>query len=173
MRHKLAIICGFVLVGLPAAAHPQSSPDKSTSKAQIVSIAEILKIDAKKKSLQVKDIVEAQDTQPRQGTGRRTGGGGGRGGSGGGGRRGGGGGGGNTGGIRLPGGVGFPGGGTGGGNGTNQAKEYKVFVTKDTVMKIAEQHIEFSDLHVGDRITISGTPKGHDVEAVTISRDLH
>lgn len=161
MKHRLAVLCGFLLIVLPVVAESQS-----TDKAQIVSSAEIIKIDAKKKSLQVRELASATSPSDRgtdRQSGRRSGGGGG------GGRRGGGG---STGGVRLPGGVGFPGGG-GGQSRTNQAKEYKVFVKKDTVLTLAETNIDFNDLHIGDRITFSGTPKGHDVEATAISRDLH
>ena len=157
MKPSLALILGFTLVALPASA--QSKSDQ----AQIVSTAEIMKIDAKKKSLQVRDLVEASAT------GRR--GGGGRGASGRGAGRGGGGGGGGGGGRTGGGGPRYPGGG-GGGASTNQVKEYKVFVSKDTVMKLAETNIDFTDLHVGDRIIVSGTPKGSkgDVEATAITR---
>ena len=162
MKPSLALILGFTLVALPASA--QSKSDQ----AQIVSTAEIMKIDAKKKSLQVRDLVEASATGRRGGGGRGAGRGGG-----GGGRRGGGG-------VGFPGGGGgrtggggprYPGGG-GGGASTNQVKEYKVFVSKDTVMKLAETNIDFTDLHVGDRIIISGTPKGSkgDVDATSITR---
>ena len=163
MKQSLAVIAGFLLVALPAGA--QSKSDQ----AQIAGNAEIIKIDAKKKSLEVRELV-----QPSADTERRTGGRGG-----GGGRRGGGG---QGGGRRSGGGIGFPGGGGGrpgggrgdGGGRTNQSKEYKVFVTKDTVMKIQDISIDFSDLHVGDRISVSGTPKGSkgDLEATTITRDL-
>jgi hypothetical protein len=74
--------------------------------------------------------------------------------------------------------VGFPGGRPSGGGGprpttSNQTKEYKVFVTKDTTYKFAGADIDFNDLHVGDRITVSGTPKGSkgDLEAVTVTRE--
>lgn len=161
MRHTIAFVCGILLVTLPVAAK-----DQDTSKAQVVSTAEIVKIDTKKKSLQVQDLAEVTAPSENRGTRRQGGGGGGGGGR----RRGGGG----AGGIRLPGGVGFPGG-AGGGTptGAKQAKQYKVFVSKDTVLKLAETNIDFTDLHVGDHITVSGTPKGHDVDAVTITRDFN
>jgi len=124
--------------------------------AQIVSNAEIVKVDAKKKTLQVKELV-----QPRASGGqtqRRQSGGGGGGGS------------------RRRGGGGFPGGGSrvpSSGSATIQSKEYKVFVSGDTVYKFAEATIDFTDLHVGDRITVSGTPKGGkgDIDAKTIVRE--
>ena len=53
-------------------------------------------------------------------------------------------------------------------------KEYKVFVTKNTVLKLYGANIDFGDLRVGHRITVSGTPKGKnaDLEAVTITREF-
>jgi hypothetical protein len=73
------------------------------------------------------------------------------------------------------GGGGFPGGGIPGGGGrptANQAKEYKVFVTKDTEMKLYGTKIDFTDLRVGDRITVEGNPKGkNDLSAMTITRE--
>lgn len=154
MKHTLFLICGLFLT--TAYANEQS-------KTQVVGNAEITKIDAKKKSLQVREVATST-TAPRRGQG----GGGGAGGGGGrtgGGRRGGG---------RRGGGVGFPGGGGGRrpGSSTNQPKEYKVFVTKDTVMQFAGVNIDFSSLHVGDRISVEGTPKGSkgDLEATTVTR---
>ena len=98
MRQLLAIIAGFSLV-LPAMAQSKTDQDKKADQAQIVSTAEIIKIDAKKKSLQVRDLAEPVATNPSGNGSPRTGGrGGGRYPGGGGGRRGGGG-------------VGFPGGG--------------------------------------------------------------
>ena len=173
MRQFFAIIAGFSLV-LPAMAQSKTDQDKKADQAQIVSTAEIIKIDAKKKSLQVRDLASPW-RQIRMATAplglavaaavRYPGGGGGRRGDGG---------------VGFPGGGGrFPGGG-GGGGGTRgasppQAKEYKVFVGKDTIMKLANTDIGFTDFHVGDRITISGTPKGGkgDLDAVTITRSFH
>src|SRR6266516_3803448 len=56
---------------------------------------------------------------------------------------------------------GYPGGGGGrypggGQTSTNQVKEYKVYVTSDTVLKLEDQDMVFSDMHVGDRIIVSG-----------------
>src|SRR5436309_8522981 len=97
MKSSLAVIgCAFLLLVLSAAAQSKSSQGN----AQIVSTAEIVKIDAKKKSLQVKELVGPNTAPGRdQGTGRRSGGAGGGGGRPGGGRR--------------RGGIGFPGGGGG------------------------------------------------------------
>ena len=185
MKLSLALTFGFLISALTAFGQSQDAQDKSQDKTQdktadrvqIVSTAEIIKIDAKKKSLQVRELAQASDNDRR--AGRR---GGGSGYPGGGGGYPGGGGGYPGGGRRRTGGVGFPGGGGGGGyhgrtggSSTNHAaKEYKVFVTKDTVMTLANSNIEFSDLRVGDRIDISGTPKGSkgDLEATSISRNL-
>ena len=170
MKVSSALICGFLFTAFPAFGQSKDAQEKTTTTtghAQIVSTAEIVKIDAKKKSLQVRELA-----QPTNNTGRRNGqGGGGYPRSGG--RP-------DGAGRRRPGGVGFPGSGGGGypgrtgGTSTNQAKEYKVFVTKDTVMTLANQNIEFNDLRVGDRIDISGTPKGGkgDLEATSIARNL-
>ena len=74
---------------------------------------------------------------------------------------------------------GYPGGGNPGGGrpggSSNQAKEYKVYVTKDTVLKLEDQDMVFSDMHVGDRIVLSGTPRGSgsDLEATTITRKFN
>jgi hypothetical protein len=142
---------------------------KDTDRAQLVTTGEITKLDAKKKILQVKELVQPATNARRGNDGerRRTGG---TGGTGGGGRR-------RNGGIGFPGGgTGggrYPGGGTGGGSTTPQTKEYKVFVTKDTLLKLADTNIEFSDLHVGDHVTVSGFPKGSkDLEASTITRSF-
>src|SRR5438132_2272293 len=160
MKRRLALFGGFFLLALTAAAQSQSGGDKNSGKVQVAATAGILKIDAKKKTVQVREVAEPGTTSTRGQGGRQSTGGGG--GGGGGGRRGGGGG--------RRGGGGFPGGGRPGGRGaTNQVKEYKIFVTKDTVLKFAGVDLEFSDLHVGDRISVSGTPKGSsgDIEATT------
>jgi hypothetical protein len=168
MQFKVAAASICLFIALPT--YPQSkSEEKNADRAQVVSNGEITKVDAKKKTLQVKELLPPAST----GRSRTDDGGtrGGRGTTGGGGRR-------RSGGVGFPGGGrgggggGYPGGPGGGGGTTQQAKEYKVFITKDTVMKLAETNIEFSDLHVGDRVTISGFPKGSkgDVEAATITR---
>jgi len=66
--------------------------------------------------------------------------------------------------------VGFPGGGRfpqpGGGRRTpppaakDQGKEFKVYVKDDTGINDADKRLSFSNLVVGDRITIQGLPKG-------------
>lgn len=176
LRQSIAVLCALLWLAVPSFSQSKAPEGNRT--------AEITKIDAKKKSLQVKEVVEPTSSRNGQGNGRR-------GGNGGGGNRTGTGGGRRTGGTgRYPGGgggVGFPGGGgsgryPGGGGGggtrpgtsTNQPKEYKVFVTKDTEMKLfGTTKADFSDFRVGDRITFSGNPHGKsgDVEAMTLSRE--
>jgi len=178
MKHSLAIICGFLFMTVPTFAQSKTDHEKKTDKAQLVSTGEITKIDAKKKVIQVRNVAESNSSSTDSGTSRRSGGGGGGGGypGGGGGRRGGrypgGGYPGGGGGGRYPGGGGggYPGG--GGGAATNQVKEYKVFISKDTVLKLEDMDMEFNDLHVGDRIIVSGTPKGSngDLEATAVTR---
>jgi hypothetical protein len=162
MRQSLA----FLIIAATSAAQSNTDQDKDkgkdTDRAELVTTAEITKVDAKKRTLQVKELVQPTANDQRDGGshGRRNGGyGGGR-------RR--------NGGIGFPGGGGrYPGGGTGGGGTTTKAKEYKVWVTKDTVLKLADTNIEFKDLRVGDRVTISGFPKGSkDLEARTITRNF-
>ncbi len=193
MRQALAIICGLLFISVPSVAqsksdqntttadHNKKTDKPATSKAQIVGTAEITRIDDKKKILQVRNVVESNNnstpdsqgptTNPRNRGGGYPGGGYPGGGYPGGGYPGGGR-------QRYPGG-GYPGGGypdggggrPGGQPGSNQ-KEYKVYVTKDTVLKLEDQDMEFKDMHVGDRIIVSGTPKGggSDLEATTITR---
>ena len=175
MKQTLAVICGLLFVALPSIAQSKSDQDKKADKAQIVGTAEITKIDAKKKILQVRSVAEASSTTPSDQGPRRNGGGGYPGGGYPGGRRRPGGypGGGYPGGGYPGGGGSYPGGGGGGGGAsTNQVKEYKVFITKDTILKLEDMDMEFTDLHVGDRIVVSGTPKGGgaDLEATTVTR---
>jgi hypothetical protein len=197
MKRRFTAICAFLLFVIPVSARSQSTSDKQNTqdkkdqdktvpdKAQIVGTAEITKIDAKKQVLQVKNLEPASSSSTGNnggypGGGRRQGGGGGGGGvgfPGGGGRRRPGGypGGGYPGG----GGGGYPGGsGGGGGNRTgtqsSQPKEYKVYVTKDTTIKLANADLTFSDLHVGDRVQVLGTAKSGnsgDLQATAITRD--
>jgi len=170
MRKSFTFLFAFVFIAATAAAQSNSDQDKDkgkdTDRAELVTTAEITKVDAKKKTLQVKELVQPTANERSDGSpsGRRNGGyGGGR-------RR--------NGGIGFPGGGGggggrYPGGGTGGGGTTTKAKEYKVWVTKDTVLKLADTNIEFKDLRVGDRVTVSGFPKGNkDLEAKTITRNF-
>jgi hypothetical protein len=166
MRQSLAYLFAFLIIAATSAAQSNTDQDKDkgkdTDRAELVTTAEITKVDAKKRTLQVKELVQPTANDQRDGGshGRRNGGNGG-------GRR-------RNGGIGFPGGGGrYPGGGTGGGGTTTKAKEYKVWVTKDTVLKLADTNIEFKDLRVGDRVTISGLPKGSkDLEARTITRNF-
>jgi hypothetical protein len=168
MRKSFAFLCACLFIVATAAAQSNSDQDKDkgkdTDRAELVTTAEITKVDAKKKTLEVRELVQptANDRSNGGSQGRRNGGyGGGR-------RR--------NGGVGFPGGGGggrYPGGGTGGGGSTTKAKEYKVWVTKDTVLKLADTNIEFKDLRVGDRVTISALPKGSkDLEAKTITRNF-
>jgi hypothetical protein len=186
MKQLLAVICGFLFITVPALAQSNSQSktdqDKKTDKAQLVSTGEITKIDAKKKVIQVRNVAESNSSSTDS-SNRRSGGGGGGGGYPGGGYPGGG----RRRGGRYPGGGypggGYPGGGGrypgggggnpgGGGTATNQVKEYKVFISKDTVLKLEDMDMEFNDLHVGDRVVVSGTPKGSngDLEAAAVTR---
>lgn len=173
MKFRIAIFCA--VLSSAVLVHGQS---KSDDAAQVLSTAEITKIDVKKKSLEVREVVEKPPAQEGRG-GRRgdSGGGGGNGGGfpGGGTRRrtgggypGGGG--------RYPGGAGggggrYPGGGTPSSS-AKKPKEFKVFVLKDTEMTFAQAKIDFDQLHVGDKISVAGTPKGSkgDLEAKRIER---
>src|SRR5262245_27728887 len=128
MRQSIAILYASLFLVIPSFSQSKAPEGTHT--------AEITKIDAKNKSLQVKEVIQPtsspRDQNDRRGTTGGNGGGGNR-------RRGGTG----TGTGRFPGGgggVGFPGGGSGGGSGrrpggsgggskTTQPKEYKVFVT--------------------------------------------
>jgi hypothetical protein len=168
MKRTLLLMSTALLLCLNATAQSKDDSDKNADRAQVVGNAEIVKIDAKKKTLQVTELVQPA-TPSRSGQngtgGRRSGGGGG-------GRRGGGGGG---------GGGGYPGGRTGtrggqypgAGSGTAQAKQYKVFVSNQTDLKFAGVDIDFAQLHVGDHIIVSGYPKGTkgDLDATTVTRD--
>jgi len=171
MRHYLASLFALLLIAATAAAQSQQSAEdkdkgKDTDRAQLVTTGEITKIDVKKKTLQVKELAQPTDNGRQDGDSQRR-----RNGGYGGGRR-------RNGGVGFPGGGGggggrYPNGGGGSGTATPQPKEYKVWVTKDTVLKLAYSNIEFKDLRIGDHVTISGFPKGNkDLEAQTITRNL-
>ena len=163
MKRWLIAVSSLALFAIQSSAQ-----DKNSDKAQIVGTAEITKVDAKKQMLTVRNIQSASTGNPNNGSPRRQGGGGGGvgfpgGGGGGGGRRRGG----------YPGGGGNPGGSPGSSQ-SGQPKEYKVYVSKDTVIKLANADLTFTDLHVGDRIAVAGTPKNGssgDLDATTITRD--
>src|SRR5436190_4795734 len=124
MNRRLALFFVSVCVAIPASAQTKSTQESETDRAQLVATAEIMKLDAKKMILQVREVRESTTNPNGRGGGNggpRVGNGGGRRG-GGGGRR--------TGGVGFPGGGGgrYPGGGgpgTGGSSGQNQLKEYK------------------------------------------------
>src|ERR1043166_1833232 len=61
MRQCLAVLCGFLLVVVPAGAQSKTDQDKTTDHAQVVSTAEIVKIDAKKRSLQAGEVVQVRE----------------------------------------------------------------------------------------------------------------
>src|SRR5437773_8360025 len=65
MKQTLALISLSLFTALSVTAQSKSGQDKSTSKAQIVGTAEIVKIDAKKKTLQVRNVAEGNPTTPR------------------------------------------------------------------------------------------------------------
>jgi hypothetical protein len=168
MKRVLVAISGLLCLCSPGFSQSVQSEDNKAEKSaagQVVSTAEITKIDVKKKVLQVREL-PAVDARPRRNPGGTRGGGGGQGRRsggypGGGGRRRGG---------------GYPGGGGGGypaGRVANEVKEYKVFVTDATELKFAGVKIDFNDLHVSDRVMISGVPKGSkgDLDARTITRE--
>jgi hypothetical protein len=157
MNGRIVIVFAAALVAIPSVF--------AQNQVQVVNTAEIEKIDVKKMTLKVKSDPTQPDTtlpSPRPGGG----GGGGRGG-------------GFPGGIGLPGGGGRRGGGGGypgtGGTRTSQPapREYKVSLTKDTVVKDGDATITLGSLKTGDHIIMTGNPKGNDVEATSITRDTH
>jgi hypothetical protein len=174
MNRKIALLSAALMASaafLFVEAHAQTS----SSAAPVVNTAFITKIDAKKMVIHVK----TDGTQPDSGVagGGSNGGAGGR--RGGGGGRGGGGFGGATGGVsggrgRRGGAVGgYPGATAPAGTATNSSKvrEFKVYLTKETVVRDGEKTVTLNDLKVGDHIVLSGNPKGNDVEALSIEKD--
>ena len=154
----VAFCLGLAVPGITA----QNPPDKPASRAELLTTGRITKIDNKKMTLTVRTESEGV-TSPRYPQPEpRTGGGGypGRG------RRGG---------------VGFPGGGRfpepGGGRRPpesttkDQGKDFKVYVKDDTAISDADKRLTFSNLVIGDHITIQGLPKGKgaDLEASKIT----
>ena len=152
----------------------QNAPDKpEPNHAELLTNGRITKIDNKKMVLTVRMEAEGSTERrnpppPEPGGGRYPGG-------------------------RQRGGVGFPGGGyPGGGNPggrypgggypgggrrapapaeRDQGKEFKVYVKDDTAISDSDKRLSFSNLVVGDRITIQGLPKGKgdDLEASKIT----
>ena len=82
MKETLALISLSLFTAVSVTAQSKSGQGNSTSKAQIVGTAEIVKIDAKKKTIQVRNVAEGNPTTPRPerrggasgGGGRRRGG---------------------------------------------------------------------------------------------------
>jgi hypothetical protein len=160
MNRALAIVASCLsLAVLPVTA--QNPPDKPTGRAELLTTGRITKIDNKKMTLTVRTESEGV-ASPRNSPEPRTGG--------------------NYPGRRRRGGGGFPGGGRfpepgGGGrrppNSTtkDQGKEFKVYVKDDTGISDADRRLAFSNLVVGDHITIQGLPKGKgaDLEASKIT----
>ena len=54
---------------------------------------------------------------------------------------------------------------------SSAARQYKVYLTKDTVFKDGETIISFSSLKVGDRILVTGSGSGSDVQATQVARN--
>ena len=158
MRRTLAI--GMTCLLLTVAVYARGRQDKTPSRAQLLTVGRITKIDSKKRVLTVRSENESSSSnssgQPqgsrrrggRVGAGRRRDGGG------------------------FPGGGPFPGGNGGrpGSTSKDQGKEFKVVVTDKTAIKEGESSISFLNLNVGDHITIQGLPKGSgpDLEASEI-----
>ena len=162
MKRRLALVASWLF--LAAGAHAQNPPDKPANPAQLLTNGRITKIDSKKMILTVRNEAEGASAPTSQypPPEPRT-----RGGGYPGGRR--------QGGVGFPGGGRFPGG--GGGRRTpsptakDQGKEFKVYVKEDTAIGDADKRLSFSNLVIGDRITIQGLPKGKgdDLEASKIT----
>jgi hypothetical protein len=159
MRPTLVLVAAYLLLSSPGA--------DAQNNAQLLTNGRITKIDAKKMILTVRTEADHASEQPaRRDPSRepRTGGGGyprGR-------RRGGG--------VGFPGGGRFPGPRDGGGQrpdstSRDQGKQFKVYVKDDTAISDVDKRLSFSNLVVGDRITIQGLPKGKgdDLEASKIT----
>jgi hypothetical protein len=170
MKRRIALLSFFIVAEVWSSGH--LSAQNTASDVRVVSTAYITKIDEKKKKLVVKSdpnqpSVVTAGAAPRgnggAGGGRRGGGGGGGGARGGGGRRGG----------SSPTPTAPAGTGTNAATATTSSKgrEFKVSVTKDTVVTDGDAPIPFEKLKVGDHIVISGISKGNDVEAESIQMD--
>jgi hypothetical protein len=164
MKTSIPLLSFIIVAAVVSSDH--LSAQNTTSDLRVVSTAYITKIDEKKMRL----VVKSDPTQPSVSLGGAAprasgGGGGGRGGGGarGGGRRGG----------------GSPAPTTPAATGTNAApattsskgREFKVYVTKETVLTDGDAPIPFDKLKVGDHIVISGSAKGNDMEAASIQMD--
>jgi hypothetical protein len=174
MNRKIALLSA-ALISSAAFLVAGAGAQNNSSAAPVVNTAYITKIDAKKMVIHVKTDGTQPDTGVA-GTGS-TGAGGRRGGGG----RDGGGYGGAT-GVGVSGGRGRRGGTVGGypggtapaaGTAANSSKvrEFKVYLTKETVVRDGETTVTLNDLKVGDHIVLSGNSKGNDVEALSIEKD--
>jgi len=167
MKRRIVLLT-FIGFAALSAEHLNAQNSNGTD-LRVISTAYITKIDEKKMKL----VVKSDPEQPTVavGTGTAT-----RGGGGGGGRRGGG--------VNVSGG-GSRGGGrrgsaspaptatasTGTAAPSSKGREFKVSVTKETVVTDGDAPLPFSKLKVGDHIVISGISKGNDVEAESIQLD--
>jgi hypothetical protein len=167
MKRRIALLSLFIVAEVWSSGH--LSAQNTASDVRVVNTAYITKIDEKKKKLVVKSdpnqpSVAVAGAAPRGngggGAGRRGGGGGAKGG---GGRRGGG----------SPAPTAPAATGTNAATATTSSKgrEFKVSVTKETVVTDGDAPIPFEKLKVGDHIVISGISKGNDVEAESIQMD--
>ena len=164
MIRTLAVAASSLFLAV-AAANAQNPPDKPANPAQLLTNGRITKIDSKKMILTVRNEAEGASApasripppEPRTRGGGYPGG-------------------------RRRGGVGFPGGGRFPGPGgrdrrtpppaaKDQGKEFKVYIKDDTAISDADKRLSFSNLVIGDRITIQGLPKGKgdDLEASKIT----
>jgi len=172
MKRRIALLSCFIVAAVFSSGH--LSAQNTTSDVRVVSAAFITKIDVKKKRLVVKSdpnqpSVAVAGAAPRGGGGgggggRRGGGGGGVGARGGGGRRGGGG-------SPTPTATAATGTNTAAATTPSKGREFKVSVTKETVVTDGDAQMPFEKLKVGDHIVISGITKGNDVEAESIQMD--
>jgi hypothetical protein len=165
MNRRIGLLT-FITFAAVSAGHLNAQNNSGTD-LRVISTAYITKIDEKKMRLVVKSDPEAPTVAVGTGTAPRGGGGG---------RRGGG--------VNVSGG-GSRGGGRRGGSspaptttaptGTtapaSKGHEFKVSVTKETVVTDGDAPLPFSKLKVGDHVVISGISKGNDVEAESIQLD--
>lgn len=157
MKRRIALLSCFIVAAVFASG--RLSAQNTASDVRVVSTAFITKIDEKKKKL----VVKSDPNQPSvavAGAAPRGGGGGVRGG---GGRRGGGG-------SPTPTATATTGTSTAATT-PSKGREFKVSVTKETVVTEGDAQIPFEKLKVGDHIVISGISKGNDVEAESIQMD--
>jgi len=162
MKRALSILASVLWLAVPGLT-AQNSPDKPAGHAELLTTGRITKIDNKKMTLTVRTEAERVTSPRNPQPNPRTGGDG------------------YPGGRRRRGGVGFPGGSRfpepGGGRRTpesttrDQGKEFKVYLKDDTAIGDADRRLSFSNLVIGDHITIQGLPKGKgaDLEASKIT----